>query len=140
MLFHTIQGQRLAGAFSAAYAQAPITGGRFGAWGALLTTFECAIQGIRQKQDPWNYAISGAITHGVLAAREGIKAATKASLVGGAFFTLAPILEHFINRSVYNENKPTEPKVRSEVCCCYVILVRQLIAYRNYHSKLPSQL
>ncbi|KAI7880662.1 Tim17-domain-containing protein, partial [Lichtheimia hyalospora FSU 10163] len=136
----SLKGQRLAGALSAAYARAPVTGGHFGAWCALLTAFECAIQGIRQKQDPWNYAISGAITHGVLAARGGIKAAAKASLIGGAFFTLAPTLEHFINRSVHYENKPTEPKVRSEACCFYVILVCQLIVCRNCHPKLPSQL
>lgn len=106
-----IQGQRLAGALSAASARAPITGGNFATWAALLTTFECGIQGIRQKQDPWNLAISAAITHGVLAARGGIQAVAKASLYGGAIFMLTPIVDLFVMRSVSYHNKPTQPKV-----------------------------
>lgn len=102
----------MAGAVSAANARAPVTGGQFAAWAALLRTFECGIEGIRQKQDPWNLAISAAITHGILAARGGIKAATKATLYGGAVFTLIPAIEYLTSRHASYHNKPTEPQVR----------------------------
>ncbi|CDH50611.1 mitochondrial import inner membrane translocasesubunit [Lichtheimia corymbifera JMRC:FSU:9682] len=108
--YSSVKGQRLAGAVSAANARAPVTGGQFAAWAALLRTFECGIEGIRQKQDPWNLAISAAITHGILAARGGMKAATKASLYGGAMFTLIPAVEYLTSRHASYHNKPTEPQ------------------------------
>ena len=38
-------------------------------WGGLFSTFDCALLAIRQKDDPINPIVSGAITGGVLAAR-----------------------------------------------------------------------
>jgi|EP01046_Picozoa_sp_COSAG06_P042707 hypothetical protein len=38
-------------------------------WGGLFSTFDCALLAIRQKDDPINPIMSGAITGGVLAAR-----------------------------------------------------------------------
>ena len=50
-------------------ARSPVLGGNFAVWGGLFSTFDCALKGIRQKEDPWNVIASGFLTGGVLAAR-----------------------------------------------------------------------
>lgn len=46
-----------------------MTGGNFGVWGGMFSTFDCAIKGWRQKEDAWNAIASGFLTGGCLAAR-----------------------------------------------------------------------
>lgn len=55
--------------------RAPILGGNFGVFGGLFGTFDCAVKGIRKKEDPWNPIIAGFFTGGALAIRGGAKAA-----------------------------------------------------------------
>ena len=57
------------GAMSVIKARAPVTGGNFGVWGGMFSTFDCAVKGVRQKEDMWNAIISGFLTGGCLAAR-----------------------------------------------------------------------
>lgn len=57
------------GAVSVIKARAPVTGGNFGVWGGMFSTFDCAVKGWRQKEDAWNAIISGFLTGGCLAAR-----------------------------------------------------------------------
>jgi len=64
-----IQGERFVGAISSIKARAPVTGGNFGVWGGMFSTFDCAIKGWRQKEDAWNAIISGFMTGGCLALR-----------------------------------------------------------------------
>lgn len=47
-------GERRIGALTAIKARAPVLGGNFGVWGGLFSTFDCAIKGIRKKEDPYN--------------------------------------------------------------------------------------
>lgn len=63
------QGDRFVGAMSVIKARAPVTGGNFGVWGGMFSTFDCAVKGWRQKEDMWNAIISGFMTGGCLAAR-----------------------------------------------------------------------
>lgn len=63
------KGYRFPGAISAVKARAPVLGGNFGVWGGLFSTFDCAIKGYRQKEDPWNAILSGFCVGGCLAAR-----------------------------------------------------------------------
>lgn len=63
------KGERLVGAISVIKARAPVTGGNFGVWGGMFSTFDCAVKGWRQKEDAWNAIISGFLTGGCLAAR-----------------------------------------------------------------------
>lgn len=65
---HT-QGERLAGSLSAIKARAPVLGGNFGIWGGLFASFDCAVKGYRQKEDPWNAIIAGFCVGGTLAFR-----------------------------------------------------------------------
>lgn len=63
------KGDRLLGSISAIKARAPVVGGNFGVWGGLFSTFDCAVKGYRQKEDPYNAIISGFLTGGTLAVR-----------------------------------------------------------------------
>lgn len=47
-------GERRIGAITAIKARAPILGGNFGVWGGMFSTFDCAVKGIRKKEDPYN--------------------------------------------------------------------------------------
>ena len=64
-----LQGERFVGAISSVKARAPVTGGNFGIWGGMFSTFDCAVKGWRQKEDAWNAIISGFMTGGCLALR-----------------------------------------------------------------------
>ena len=70
---NALQGERLAGAISSMKARAPVTGGNFGVWGGMFSTFDCAVKGVRQKEDAWNAIISGFMTGGCLAARSALR-------------------------------------------------------------------
>ena len=48
------KGERRIGALTAIKARAPVLGGNFGVWGGLFSTYDCAMKGIRKKEDPWN--------------------------------------------------------------------------------------
>ena len=47
-------GERRIGAITAIKARAPVLGGNFGVWGGLFSSFDCAVKGIRKKEDPYN--------------------------------------------------------------------------------------
>lgn len=55
-------GERRIGAITAMKARAPVLGGNFGVWGGLFSTFDCAVKGVRKKEDPWNAIIAGFFT------------------------------------------------------------------------------
>lgn len=66
-------GERRIGAITSIKARAPVLGGNFGVWGGLFNTFDCAVKGVRKKEDPWNAIIAGFFTGGSLAVRGGYK-------------------------------------------------------------------
>lgn len=82
------RGARLRGAVDAVKLRAPVLGGNFAVWGGLFSSFDCLLQGIRHKEDPFNSIASGAITGGVLAIRSGPRAAGKSAIVGGVLLAL----------------------------------------------------
>lgn len=81
-------GARLAGSLSAVQARAPILGGQFAIWGGIFACYDCSLTSFRQKEDPWNSIISGALTGGTLALRAGPQAAASAAAVGGVLLAL----------------------------------------------------
>lgn len=93
-------------------ARAPVLGGNFAVWGGLFSTFDCALKGVRQKEDPWNSILSGAITGGVLAARGGAKAATVSAVVGGGLLALIEGIGIAITRMTADQSRPVMPQVR----------------------------
>lgn len=66
-------GERRIGALAAIKARAPVVGGNFGAWGGLFSAYDCAVKGVRKKEDFWNAIIAGFFTGGSLAIRGGYK-------------------------------------------------------------------
>lgn len=60
--------------------RAPVLGGNFGVWGGLFSTFDCAVKGVRRKEDPYNAIIAGFFTGGALAIRGGYKAARNGAI------------------------------------------------------------
>lgn len=48
--------------------------------GGLFSTFDCAVKGIRKKEDPWNAITAGFFTGGSLAIRGGYKAARNGAI------------------------------------------------------------
>lgn len=73
-------GERRIGAITAIKMRAPVLGGNFGVWGGLFSTFDCAVKGIRKKEDPYNAIIAGFFTGGSLAVRGGYKAARNGAI------------------------------------------------------------
>lgn len=104
------------GAVTAMKARAPVLGGNFAVWGGLFSTFDCALKGVRQKEDPWNSILSGAITGGVLAARGGAKAATVSAVVGGGLLALIEGIGIAITRMTADQSRPVMPQVGSIQC------------------------
>jgi len=47
-------GERGIGAITAIKARAPVLGGNFGIWGGMFSSYDCAVKGIRKKEDPYN--------------------------------------------------------------------------------------
>lgn len=60
--------------------RAPVLGGNFGAWGGLFSLCDCAVKGVRQKEDPWNAIGAGFLTGGALAMRGGFKSARNGAI------------------------------------------------------------
>eukprot|EP00640_Fibrocapsa_japonica_P000256 CAMPEP_0113938018 /NCGR_PEP_ID=MMETSP1339-20121228/4460_1 /TAXON_ID=94617 /ORGANISM="Fibrocapsa japonica" /LENGTH=239 /DNA_ID=CAMNT_0000940947 /DNA_START=152 /DNA_END=871 /DNA_ORIENTATION=- /assembly_acc=CAM_ASM_000762 len=94
-IFHFIKGgrnspagARLRGSLQAVKARSPVIGGNFAVWGGIFACFDCTLVALRQKEDPWNSIISGALTGGLLAARAGPKTAAKNAIAGGFILAL----------------------------------------------------
>lgn len=77
------QGQRVAGALTAARLRSPVLGGNFGVWGGLFSVFDCSLAAVRRTEDAWNAILAGGITGGVLAVRAGPRAIVR-NAIGGA--------------------------------------------------------
>ena len=97
-------GERRIGALTAIKARAPVLGGNFGVWGGLFSTFDCAVKGVRRKEDPYNAStlgrsslcclclsfsvIAGFFTGGALAIRGGWRAARSSAIVCGCLLAV----------------------------------------------------
>lgn len=110
-------GARLIGAIDAVKVRAPALGGSFAVWGGLFSTFDCTLQGIRRKEDPWNSIASGALTGGVLASRSGLRTAGKSAIFGGILLALIEGASIVITRYTSQQNMSPEEmqKLRDEM-------------------------
>lgn len=94
-IWHSVRGYRMsppgavvAGSMAAVVARSPVLGGQFAVWGGLFACCDCTFTAIRQKEDPWNSIMSGAVTGGILAARAGPQATASAAAMGGVLLAL----------------------------------------------------
>lgn len=81
-------GYRLQGAAESIRREAPRLGGSFANWGLAFSLFDCSLQYIRKKEDPWNAIGAGALTGGFLQLRFGLSSAAKSAAFGGFLLAL----------------------------------------------------
>ncbi|GAA5970035.1 hypothetical protein JCM8115_002715 [Rhodotorula mucilaginosa] len=103
------RGDRLLGSISAIKARAPVVGGNFGVWGGLFSTFDCAVKGYRQKEDPYNAIISGFLTGGTLAVRSGPKGMLGSAIGCGILLGVFEGVGVLVGRLFAETNKPISP-------------------------------
>ncbi len=72
----------------------------------MFSTFDCALISIRNKEDPWNSIMSGALTGGVLAVRSGPAAIIRSGVVGGILLALIEGMGIALNRYFAEEYRP----------------------------------
>ncbi|KAF8756916.1 Mitochondrial import inner membrane translocase subunit [Rhizoctonia solani] len=89
--------------------RAPVTGGNFGVWGGMFSTFDCAVKGYRQKEDAWNAIISGFMTGGCLAVRSGPRAAFGSAVACGILLGVFEGVGVLLNRMFSDVNRPVLP-------------------------------
>lgn len=85
--------------------RAPFLGGNFGLWGGLFSSFDCLFISYRQKDDPLNAIMAGAVTGGLLAIRGGTSVAFKQAMMGGFILMLIEgVSQLFMAISVRNQH------------------------------------
>lgn len=81
-------GFRTRGALESLRRESPRLGGSFANWGLTFSMFDCSLQYLRKKEDPWNAIWAGACTGGFLQLRFGLKSAAKSAAFGGFLLAL----------------------------------------------------
>ncbi|XP_017115503.1 mitochondrial import inner membrane translocase subunit Tim17-B [Drosophila elegans] len=81
-------GRRVAGSVAAIKSKSPVIAGSFAAWGAVFSIVDCSLVHLRQKEDPWNSIVSGAVTGGVLSSRNGVAAMAGSAIIGGILLSM----------------------------------------------------
>lgn len=89
--------------------KAPNIGGSFAIWGGLFSTIDCSLVAIRKKEDPWNSIASGALTGGILAARNGIPAMTASAVFGGLLLAMIEGFGLFFMHMSAEQFRPQPP-------------------------------
>lgn len=89
---------RFLGAIDNVKIRAPVTGGNFAVWGGLFSSFDCTLQAIRHKEDPWNSIAAGALSGGVLSIRSGMRPAIQNAAAGGILLALIEGVGILLNR------------------------------------------
>ena len=54
----------------------------------MFSTYDCAVKGIRKKEDPYNAIIAGFLTGGSLAIRGGFRAARNSAIMCAIFLAV----------------------------------------------------
>ena len=99
------------GALTSIKARAPVLGGNFGVWGGLFSSFDCAVKGVRQKDDPYNAIIAGFFTGGALAVRGGVRAARNSAIGCACLLAVIEGVGIGLNRVTAGGSKPQNPAV-----------------------------
>jgi len=102
-------GERRVGALTAIKARAPVLGGNFGVWGGLFSTFDCAMKGIRKKEDPYNAITAGFLTGGCLAIRGGWKASRNSAITCGILLAVIEGVGIGLNRMMAPNTAAQQP-------------------------------
>ncbi|CAM0906659.1 unnamed protein product [Alopecurus aequalis] len=104
-------GARITGGMQALRMNGPRVGGLFAVWSGLYSTFNCTAVYVRQKEDPWNSIVSGAATSGLLSVRQGLRAAGRSAVLGGALLALIEGSGILANRAQAAQAQQNRPQV-----------------------------
>lgn len=104
-------GRRVAGSVAAIKTKSPVIGGSFAAWGAVFSIVDCSLVHFRQKEDPWNSIVSGAVTGGILASRNGAAAMAGSAIIGGVLLSMIEGLGIFFTRFAAEQFRNREPHI-----------------------------
>ncbi|EDX05136.1 GD24009 [Drosophila simulans] len=107
-------GRRVAGSVAAIKTKSPVIGGSFAAWGAVFSIVDCSLVHLRQKEDPWNSIVSGAVTGGILASHYGAAAMAGSAIIGGVLLSMIEGLGIFFTRFTAEQFRNREPHTMSE--------------------------
>ncbi|MEW5297658.1 MAG: hypothetical protein WDW38_006834 [Sanguina aurantia] len=91
-------GFRMQGALESLRRESPRLGGSFANWGLTFSMFDCSLQYLRKKEDPWNAIGAGAATGGFLQLRFGLRSAAKSAAFGGFLLAIIEGLGIAINK------------------------------------------
>lgn len=108
-------------------------GGNFGVWGGLFSTFDCAVKGVRRKEDPWNAIIAGFFTGGSLAVRGGYKAARNGAIGCAVLLAVIEGVGIGFQRMLAGS---TKLEVCLSIASCH--LDWQNVATQDYHSRIVT--
>lgn len=75
----------------------------------MFSSFDCAVKGIRQKEDPWNAIIAGFMTGGGLAIRSGPKTAIGSGIMCGILLGVFEGVGVLMQRMMAEGNKQVAP-------------------------------
>lgn len=103
-------GERGIGAITSIKARAPVSGGNFGVWGGLFSTYDCAVKGIRRKEDPYNAIIAGFFTGGTLAVRGGFRSMRNSAIGCACLLAVFEGVGIALNRFFAEQNRPITPE------------------------------
>lgn len=98
--------KRILGSLMAIKQRSPIIAGNFAIWGGMFSTIDCTLVHFRQKEDPWNSIISGTLTGGILAARNGLPAMAGSAIIGGMLLALIEGVGILFTRISAEQYKP----------------------------------
>ena len=115
-------------------ARAPVTGGNFGVWGGMFSTFDCAVKGFRKKEDPYNSIIAGFLTGGSLAIRGGYKAARNGAIMCAIFLAVIEGVGIGIQRLMAENTR-----LDVSLDFCLVSDCRRLLTMHSYLLLKPPQ-
>ncbi|KAI8035157.1 mitochondrial import inner membrane translocase subunit Tim17-A [Drosophila gunungcola] len=81
-------GHRFVGGLAAVKTRSPRIGGSFASWGCVFSIVDCSLVHLREKEDPWNSIMSGAIAGGILSSRNGVAAMCGSAIMGGVLLSM----------------------------------------------------
>lgn len=74
-------------------------------WGGLFSTYDCAVKGVRRKEDPYNAIIAGFLTGGSLAVRGGARAMRNSAIGCGVLLAVIEGVSIMFQRMMAHNTK-----------------------------------
>jgi import inner membrane translocase subunit TIM17 len=90
--YYSVRDERIKGGLVLVRKRAPILGGSFAMWAGLFSISSCCMVYLREKEDPLNSVVGGAVTGFLLSIRGGIRRAIPHGIFGGVFLGVIEVV------------------------------------------------